>query len=145
MMSCLKVDAFRLNKNYGSRCTKCDLNPSPNGSVLHVEGQFRCRRGCVRSGFSLSKISTLTSISMGYIGFTVGTLPWPKTHDALIWAQGAIEFTAGTEASFFVQARDAYGNPLDEEALNWRIGGKHMQTNHRFIDRESDNDDHELF
>ena len=39
MMSCLKVDAFRLNKNYGSRGAKCDLNPSPNGSVLHVEGQ----------------------------------------------------------------------------------------------------------
>ena len=36
--------------------------------------------------------------------------------DSTVTGLGSIEFTAGTEASFFVQARDAYSNPLDEEA-----------------------------
>ena len=31
-------------------------------------------------------------------------------------AKGSIEFTAGTESEFVVQAKDAYGNALDEEA-----------------------------
>ena len=35
--------------------------------------------------------------------------------DSTVTGLGSIEFTAGTEASFFVQARDAYSNPLDEE------------------------------
>ena len=30
--------------------------------------------------------------------------------------QGSVEFIAGTEAEFVVQAKDAYGNALDEEA-----------------------------
>ena len=45
--------------------------------------------------------------------------------------QGSIEFTAGTESEFVVQAKDAYGNALDEEAragarwvaATWRSSG----------------------